>query len=90
VTVDVNETARRLVLDSRVTLLDALRDVLELTGTQNGCDQGAPEACTLLLDGKRVLSCLTLAAQDKGPEVTTIEGLARAGSLHPGRRTSAR
>jgi xanthine dehydrogenase YagT iron-sulfur-binding subunit len=79
----VNGSARRLPLDSRVTLLDALRDELELTGTKKGCDQGACGACTVLLDGKRVLSCLTLAAQCEGREVTTIEGLAADGRLHP-------
>jgi len=79
----VNRSARPLRLDSRVTLLDALRDELELTGTKKGCDQGACGACTVLLDGKRVLSCLTLAAQCEGREVTTIEGLAADGRLHP-------
>jgi len=79
----VNGSARRLRLDSRVTLLDALRDELDLTGTKKGCDQGACGACTVLLDGKRVLSCLTLAAQCEGREVTTIEGLAPDGRLHP-------
>ena len=83
VTVRVNEAARRLRLDSRVTLLDALRDELDLTGTKKGCDQGACGACTVLLDGRRVLSCLTLAAQCEGREVTTIEGLAPDGRLHP-------
>jgi xanthine dehydrogenase YagT iron-sulfur-binding subunit len=75
VTLRVNGSARRLRLDSRVTLLDALRDALGLTGTKKGCDQGACGACTVLLDGKRVLSCLTLAAQCEGREVTTIEGV---------------
>jgi xanthine dehydrogenase YagT iron-sulfur-binding subunit len=79
----VNGTMQTLQLDSRVTLLDALRDTLELTGTKKGCDQGACGACTVLLDGKRVLSCLTLAAQCEGREVTTIEGLAADGRLHP-------
>src|SRR5262249_47889937 len=82
-TLRVNGRARRLRLDSRVTLLDALRDHLELTGTKKGCDQGACGACTVLRDGKRVLSCLTLAAQCDGREVTTIEGLAPHGQLHP-------
>jgi xanthine dehydrogenase YagT iron-sulfur-binding subunit len=82
-TVQVNGSVRRLQLDSRVTLLDALRDELELTGTKKGCDQGACGACTVLLDGKRVLSCLTLAAQCEGRDVTTIEGLAGDGGLHP-------
>jgi len=79
----VNGRVRQLQLDSRVTLLDALRDHLELVGTKKGCDQGACGACTVLLDGKRVLSCLALAAQCDGREVTTIEGLARDGRLHP-------
>jgi xanthine dehydrogenase YagT iron-sulfur-binding subunit len=82
-TLRVNGSPRRLRLDSRVTLLDALRDLLELTGTKKGCDQGACGACTVLADGKRVLSCLTLAAQCDGREVTTIEGLSRDGGLHP-------
>ena len=72
-----------LRLDSRVTLLDALREHLDLTGTKKGCDQGACGACTVLVDGKRVLSCLTLAGQCEGREVTTIEGLAPDGALHP-------
>lgn len=79
----VNGSTWRLRLDSRVTLLDALRDDLNLTGTKKGCDQGACGACTVLLDGKRVLSCLTLAAQCEGREVATIEGLAADGRLHP-------
>jgi len=72
-----------LLLDSRMTLLDALREHLGLTGTKKGCDQGACGACTVLLDGKRVLSCLTLAAQCDGREVRTIEGVASGGRLHP-------
>src|ERR1700675_926586 len=83
VTLRVNGSQRRLQLDSRVTLLDALRDHLDLTGTKKGCDQGACGACTVLLDGKRVLSCLALAAQCDGRAVTTIEGLAPDGRLHP-------
>jgi xanthine dehydrogenase YagT iron-sulfur-binding subunit len=79
----VNGNARRLRLDSRVTLLDALREHLGLVGTKKGCDQGACGACTVLVDGKRVLSCLTLAAQCDGRNVTTIEGLAQDGELHP-------
>jgi xanthine dehydrogenase YagT iron-sulfur-binding subunit len=82
-TLHVNGSAERFELDSRVTLLDALRDRLELTGTKKGCDQGACGACTVLVDGKRVLSCLMLAAQCDGREVTTIEGLAPDGDLHP-------
>src|ERR1700761_8707846 len=79
----VNGSDRPVRLDSRVTLLDALRDELGLTGTKKGCDQGACGACTVLLDGKRVLSCLTLAAQCEEREVTTIEGLASGDELHP-------
>ncbi|HZE32294.1 MAG TPA: (2Fe-2S)-binding protein, partial [Actinoallomurus sp.] len=79
----VNGSTRRLRLDGRVTLFDALRDELDLTGTKKGCDQGACGACTVLLDGKRVLSCLILAAQCEGREVTTIEGVAGEGRPHP-------
>ena len=79
----VNGCPRRLHLDSRVTLLDALREDLGLTGTKKGCDQGACGACTVLLDDKRVLSCLVLAAQCGDRDVTTIEGLAWDGQLHP-------
>ena len=88
-TLRVNGSAWRLRLDSRVTLLDALRDRLGLTGTKKGCDQGACGACTVLAGGKRVLSCLMLAAQCEGREVTTIEGLSKKGAgeagggLHP-------
>jgi xanthine dehydrogenase YagT iron-sulfur-binding subunit len=83
VSLQVNGSVRQVPLDSRMTLLDALRDELELTGTKKGCDQGACGACTVLLDGKRVLACLTLAAQCDGRNVTTIEGIAPAGGLHP-------
>jgi len=83
VTLRVNGSVRPMRIDSRVTLLDALRDQLHLTGTKKGCDQGACGACTVLADGKRVLSCLTLAAQCDGRAVTTIEGLSRDGGLHP-------
>jgi len=80
----VNGQEHGLALDSRVTLLDALRDHLGLTGAKKGCDQGQCGACTVLLDGERVLGCLTLAARADGHEVTTIEGLARQdGTLHP-------
>ena len=82
-TLRVNGSTRLLRLDSRVTLLDALRDRLGLTGTKKGCDQGACGACTVLADGKRVLSCLMLAAQCDGREVTTIEGLSGDAGLHP-------
>lgn len=69
--------------DARVSLLDLLREQLHLTGTKVGCNQGACGACTVLLDGRRVLSCLTLAVQADGRSVTTIEGLATAEALHP-------
>jgi xanthine dehydrogenase YagT iron-sulfur-binding subunit len=80
---NVNGSTSRFRLESRVTLLDALRDHLGLTGTKKGCDQGACGACTVLLDGKRVLSCLTLSAQCEGRDVVTIEGLATDGARHP-------
>jgi xanthine dehydrogenase YagT iron-sulfur-binding subunit len=83
VTLRVNGVDHRLRLDPRVTLLDALRDAVGLTGTKKGCDQGACGACTVLLDGRRVVSCLMLAAQCEGRQVTTIEGLAQNGELHP-------
>jgi xanthine dehydrogenase YagT iron-sulfur-binding subunit len=83
VTLRVNRADHELRLDPRVTLLDALRDALGLTGTKKGCDQGACGACTVLVDGKRVVSCLMLAAQAEGREVTTVEGLSRDGALHP-------
>ncbi|MFI6763406.1 (2Fe-2S)-binding protein [Micromonospora sp. NPDC050417] len=83
VTLRVNGQTRRLRVESRVTLLDALRDHLGLTGTKKGCDQGACGACTVLLDGRSVVSCLVLAAQCDGREVITVEGLAPDGGLHP-------
>jgi xanthine dehydrogenase YagT iron-sulfur-binding subunit len=83
VTLRVNGRTQRLHLDSRVTLLDAVREYLGLTGTKKGCDQGACGACTVLLDQKRVLSCLVLAAQCDSRDVTTIEGLAKDHELHP-------
>ena len=79
----VNGTGRRLELDTRVSLLDALRETLGLTGTKKGCDHGQCGACTVLVGGERVLSCLTLAAQADGADVTTIEGLANGDELHP-------
>ena len=83
VVLKVNGETRTLAIDSRVVLLDALRERLALTGTKKGCDQGQCGACTVLVDGRRVLSCLTLAASADGKEVTTIEGLARGDALHP-------
>jgi len=79
----LNGKTETLVVDPRVTLLDALRDRLELTGTKKGCDRGACGACTVHLDGKRVLSCLTLAVMVQGKKITTIEGLAKGDELHP-------
>jgi len=80
----INGRAHELALEPRVTLLDALRDHLGLTGTKKGCDQGQCGACTVHVDGARVLACLTLAAQVEGRAVTTIEGLAPPGAaLHP-------
>jgi xanthine dehydrogenase YagT iron-sulfur-binding subunit len=83
VNLHINNTPHKLLIDARVTLLDALRDVLGLTGTKKGCDQGACGACTVIVDGQRVLSCLTLAAVCEGQHVVTIEGLAEGDELHP-------
>ncbi|MGP3962227.1 (2Fe-2S)-binding protein [Nonomuraea sp. 3N208] len=82
----VNGTAERLRVDPRTTLLDALRELLQLTGTKKGCDRGQCGACTVHVDGRRVLSCLTLVAMVEGREVTTIEGLAEGDRLHPVQR----
>jgi xanthine dehydrogenase YagT iron-sulfur-binding subunit len=79
----VNGAQQVLELDSRVVLLDALRERIALTGSKKGCDQGQCGACTVLVDGRRVLSCLTLAATAEGREITTIEGLAQGDRLHP-------
>jgi xanthine dehydrogenase YagT iron-sulfur-binding subunit len=79
----INGSSQRLEVDSRMALLDALRERLGLTGTKKGCDQGQCGACTVMVDGRRVLSCLTLAASCDGKEVTTIEGLAQGDTLHP-------
>jgi xanthine dehydrogenase YagT iron-sulfur-binding subunit len=79
----VNGTEHRLTLDTRTTLLDALREHLHLTGSKKGCGLGQCGACTVLLDGKRVKSCLSLAALVEGREITTIEGLAQGDQLHP-------
>ncbi|RIY02530.1 (2Fe-2S)-binding protein [Aureimonas flava] len=80
----INGAPREVELDDpRVTLLDLLRERLELTGTKKGCDRGQCGACTILVDGRRVLSCLSLALSFDGAEILTIEGLARGGELHP-------
>jgi xanthine dehydrogenase YagT iron-sulfur-binding subunit len=83
VTLKINDAEKSLTLDSRVTLLDALREKLQLTGSKKGCDHGQCGACTVIVDGRRVLSCLTLAATCEGKTVTTIEGIAKGSELHP-------
>ena len=82
-TLKINGEPHSLSLDTRTSLLDALRESLDLTGTKKGCDHGQCGACTVLLDGRRVNSCLTLAAAANGSEITTIEGLAQGDDLHP-------
>ncbi len=82
-TLRVNDSDHALNLDPRTALLDALREHVGLMGTKKGCDHGQCGACTVLLDGERVLSCLTLAAQAQGRAITTIEGLASGDKLHP-------
>lgn len=79
----VNGVASSLELDTRTTLLDALREHLHLTGSKKGCDHGQCGACTVTVNGVRINACLTLAVMHEGDEVTTIEGLGRAGDLHP-------
>ena len=79
----INGRETKLRLDPRVTLLDALRERLELTGTKKGCDHGQCGACTVLVNGRRINSCLSLAVVHDGDEVTTIEGLAKGDELHP-------
>jgi xanthine dehydrogenase YagT iron-sulfur-binding subunit len=82
-TLSVNGEKYTLTVDHRTTLLDALRERLDMTGTKKGCDQGQCGACTVLLDGRRSLSCLQLAVAAEGREVTTIEGVAEGERLHP-------
>jgi xanthine dehydrogenase YagT iron-sulfur-binding subunit len=79
----VNGTEHQLMIDSRTTLLDALRERLHLTGTKKGCDQGQCGACTVIVDGRRITSCLTLAVMQEGHDITTIEGLGTPRNLHP-------
>jgi xanthine dehydrogenase YagT iron-sulfur-binding subunit len=79
----VNGKVRALDLDTRTTLLDALREHLHLTGTKKGCDHGQCGACTVIVDGRRINSCLTLAVMHEGDEITTIEGLGTPDKLHP-------
>jgi len=81
VSLNVNGTAHTLKIDPRTTLLDALREHLDITGPKKGCDQGACGACTVLVDGRRINSCLTLAAMNSGRKIVTIEGLASEGRL---------
>lgn len=83
VALKVNGRTHRLTVEPRVTLLDALRERLDLTGTKKGCDRGECGACTVLADGRRIKSCLTLAVMRDGAEITTVEGLAKDGELHP-------
>lgn len=83
VSLSVNGAARDLELDTRTTLLDALREHMHLTGTKKGCDHGQCGACTVMVDGQRINSCLTLAVMHEGSSVTTIEGLGTPDNLHP-------
>jgi xanthine dehydrogenase YagT iron-sulfur-binding subunit len=83
VRVRINGEAREIAVDNRTSLLDMLRERADLTGTKKGCDQGACGACTILVDGQRVISCLTLAVMHDGADITTIEGLEHNGRLHP-------
>ena len=83
VTLHINGTDHKLTLDPRTTLLDTLREHLMLTGSKKGCDHGQCGACTVLLNGRRINSCLTLAVMHEGDEITTIEGLGHVGAMHP-------
>ncbi|WP_312808819.1 aldehyde dehydrogenase iron-sulfur subunit PaoA [Agrobacterium cavarae] len=83
VSFEVNGKAKSLTLDNRTTLLDALREHLHLTGTKKGCDHGQCGACTVMVNGRRINACLTLAVMHEGDEITTIEGLGEPDNLHP-------
>ncbi|MFI8929291.1 (2Fe-2S)-binding protein [Streptomyces sp. NPDC053474] len=83
ITLTVNGEKHTLPVDHRATLLDVLRERLDLTGTKKGCDQGQCGACTVLVEGRRAVSCLQLAVAAEGREITTIEGVAQGGQLHP-------
>src|SRR5260370_27562636 len=83
VNLTVNGRVRTITLEPRMTLLDALREKLALTGTKKACDRGECGACTVQIDGRRVLSCMTLATMQEGKKITTIEGLEQNGMLHP-------
>jgi xanthine dehydrogenase YagT iron-sulfur-binding subunit len=88
VNMTVNGAVRTLAVEPRMTLLDALRDELALTGTKKSCDRGECGACTVHIEGRRVLSCMTLVAMHEGQRITTIEGLERDGHLHASRKRS--
>lgn len=83
VTLRVNGAERQVMIDPRTTLLDAVRERLHLTGAKKGCDQGQCGACTMIVDGRRIASCLTLAVMQEGHDITTIEGLGTPKNLHP-------
>jgi xanthine dehydrogenase YagT iron-sulfur-binding subunit len=83
VTLRINGALHDLMIEPRVTLLDTLREVLELTGTKKGCDRGQCGACTVLVDGQRINSCLTLAVMQEGRDIVTVEGVAEDGHPHP-------
>jgi xanthine dehydrogenase YagT iron-sulfur-binding subunit len=83
IALNINGRAQQLELDLRTSLLDALREHLHLTGTKKGCDHGQCGACTVLINGRRINSCLTLAVMHEGDEIVTIEGLGAPGALHP-------
>ncbi len=83
IALNVNGSVRSLDVDTRTTLLDALREHLHLTGSKKGCDHGQCGACTVLVDGMRIVSCLSLAVMHEGDKITTIEGLGEPGKLHP-------